>query len=365
MTAVGEIEGRTPLARTLPRPPGWLLGWWASGRLVVVAGVLAVHPSLATFGTWDGRWYRMIAGKGYLMVPGRQSDPAFFPLYPIILRGAQTIGIPIGVAGPLISNLALLAALVVFHALGREIVGEQVARRATIYLAIFPLGYVFSMTYPESLVLLLISAAPLAALRERWLLAAALGAAAALARPEGLFVALPLAGIAWRQRPRLAPGLRGLALGAVVAPAAALAAYPLYLSTLLHDPLAWSKAERAWGRHFSPLGPFEAVRSLPHVLSQQPWLARDVVAVVLYLALLGVAWRIRVPLTWIAAAAGVVVLPVFSGAFDSIGRFGLLAPPLFWGLAASASRPRLDAAVRILSVALLGAASLSLTAIFP
>ena len=61
------------------------------------------------------------------------------------------------------------------------------------------------MTYPESVVLVLMMAAPLAALRRRWWLAAFCAGAAALARPEGLFLFLPLAAIAWRQRQSLSP----------------------------------------------------------------------------------------------------------------------------------------------------------------
>ena len=114
-------------------------------------------------------------------------------------------------AGPLLSNLALLLGLGLFYALTREIFSEPLARRSTIYLAIFPLSYVFSMAYPESVELVLLTAAVLAALRRHWWLAAVCAGAAALARPEGLFLALPLAGIAWAQRRSLSPASRGAA----------------------------------------------------------------------------------------------------------------------------------------------------------
>jgi hypothetical protein len=363
--SAGPDSVAAPRVVTLPRPPRWLVGWWAAGRLVVVATALAVHPSVWTLGWWDGRWYRMVARDGYLLVPGRQSDPAFFPLYPILLRGVHALGIGWGVAGPLVSNLGLLAALVVFHALTRELFDPALARRATTYLAVCPLGYVFSMTYPESVVLGLVAGAALAALRGRWWLATACAAAAALARPEALFLALPLAGIAWRQRRTLDAAQRGAALAAALAPGAALASYPLYLATVLHDPLAWSRAERAWGRHFRPFGAIDAFRHLPSMLGQNAWIARDVVCFALYVALLVAARRAGTPPTWIAAGAAVVVLPVFSGAFDSIGRFGLLAPPLFWGLASLTRDERADRAVRIGSLVLLGAGTVSLAYVFP
>jgi hypothetical protein len=214
-------------------------------------------------------------------------------------------------------------------------------------------------------VLALICVAALAALRGHWIVAAGCAAAAALARPEGLFVALPLAAIAWERRRTLDPAGRGLALGAVLAPAAGLAAYPLYLARVLHDPLAWSRAEQAWGRRFAPLGFVKAVTTLPAEVSQNTWVVRDVVFLVLYLALLVVAWRSGVPRAWLLAALGIVVLPVFSASFASIGRFGLLAPPLFWGLAELGRSRRADHAIVGVSLVLLVTATATVPFMFP
>jgi hypothetical protein len=345
--------------------PRWLVGWWVVGRVVAITTALALKPTVWTLDRWDGRWYRMVARGGYLLVPGRQSDPAFFPLYPIMLRVLHAAGIGWGIAGPLLSNLALLLGLGLFYALTREIFSEPLARRATTYLAIFPLGYVFSMAYPESVVLVFLLASPLAALRRHWWLAAFCAAAAALARPEGLFLALPLADIAWRQRQSLSPARRGAALAAVLAPAAAIASYSLYLAIVLHDPLAWSQAERAWGRQFRLSGAYEAFAHLPATVGHDPWLVRDVVFFFGYLALLYAAWRVGTPLAWLAAAAAIVIVPVFTGAFDSIGRFGLLAPPLFWGLAGLTRSESSARVVRVVSLVLLVLGTASLAYVFP
>jgi hypothetical protein len=349
----------------LARPPRWLLGWWSAGRAVAIATALALKPTVWTLDRWDGRWYRMVARGGYLLVPGRQSDPAFFPLYPIMLRALHKVGLSWGVAGPLLSNLALLLGLWLFYALTREIFSEPLARRATTFLAVFPLGYVFSMAYPESVVLVFLLAAPLAALRRHWWLATFCAAAAALARPEGLFLALPLADIAWRQRASLSPTQRGAALAAVLAPLAAIASYSLYLATVLHDPLAWSQAERAWGRQFRISGAYEAFAHLPATVGHDPWLVRDVVFFFGYLVLLYAAWRVGTPLAWLIAAAAIVIVPVFTGAFDSIGRFGLLAPPLFWGLAGLTRSERSARVVRVVSLVLLVLGTASLVYVFP
>jgi hypothetical protein len=354
----------------------WIAGWWAAGRAIVFAATAAVHflgprgftrhedttHLFGLLGTWDGRWYRIVAAHGYLLEPGRQSDPAFFPLYPLLLRAVHALGVGYVTAGLLISNLALLAALVAFGELTRALFGARFARRATIYLAIFPLGFVFSMAYPESVVLLTICLGALAAMRGRWVAAAALLAAGTLARPETLFVALPLLPLALHVR---RPHERGLALGAALAPLAALGSFALYLGLKLHDPLAWTHAERAWGRRFTPLGLYRAIEDLPKAFHGNPWVVRDVVFFVLYLALLVAARRAGAPRTWVAAGAIVVILPTFSGSFHSIGRFGLLAPALFWGLAALGESQRADAVIRVASVLLLFGGVVTIPFAFP
>jgi hypothetical protein len=176
---------------------------------------------------------------------------------------------------------------------------------------------------------------------------------------------LPLADIAWRQRRSLSPAAGGAALAAVLAPVAAIASYSLYLATVLHDPLAWSQAERAWGRQFRLSAAYEAFAHLPVTIGHDAWLVRDVVFFFLYLALLYAAWRVGTPLAWLAAAVAIVVVPIFTGSFDSIGRFGLLAPPLFWGLAGLTKSARSERMVRVVLLGLLVLGTASLAYVFP
>jgi len=342
------------------RRSAWIGAWWLGSRTIVFATAAASH-SVSVLAGWDGHWYRTVASDGYLLVPGRQSDPAFFPLYPSLLRIVHSAGIGYETGGLLIANLAFLGALVAFHALTRDLFGDAIARRATKYVAIFPIGYVFSMAYPESLVLTAIALAGLAAVRGRWGVSAVAATAATLARPEGVFLAFPLAALAYRRRSELTPAEAGLAFGSALAPLGAFAAFPLYLDRVIHDPVAWSRAERAWGRHFSPLGAFHAVTGLPHAFAESAWIARDAAMAVLYILLLVAAARMGVPRAWLAAGSAVVILPLFSGSFESIGRFGLLAPPLFWGLASLARRRGVDLTLQALSIALLVAATATIT----
>jgi hypothetical protein len=368
-------EASSPRLRAL----AWIAGWWLAGRAAILAAAVAVHHfgpvgwmtkaqgahALGPLESWDARWYRMVAGSGYLLVPGRQSDPAFFPLYPVLMRGLHATGLGYTTSGLVLANAGFLVALVAFYALTQTMFSDSMARRAVAYLAVFPFGFAFSMVYPESIVLALIALAALAAMRGRWGWAAACAAAAALARPEGLFVALPLAALAWQQRHELSPRSRGVAIGAVLAPFAAIGSFSLYLWHVLGDPMAWSQAQRAWGREFSPVGAVRAVEGLGRAFAHDAWVTRDVVAVVVYLALLAVAARAGVSWPWLVSGLAIVVLPLFSGSFDSIDRFGLLAPAAFWGLAALGRDPRVNRLILGVSVPLLVAAIIVLPLRFP
>jgi len=306
-----------------------------------------------------------VASRGYLLVPGRQSDPAFFPLYPLLLRLGHAGAIGYRTGGIVLANAALPAALLVLYELSRRLLSEPIARRAACYAAVFPAGFAFSMAYPQSLTLLAVAAAALLAVERRFVWSAAAAAAATLLRPEGVFVCLPIAALVWRAWPGLRQTEQGRALAAVAAGPLALLTYPLYLSWALKDSGAWSEAQQAWGRSFSATGLVHVLYELPSKLQLNPWLIRDVVAVVIYAILLIAAARAGVPRAWLAAALLVLAVPLMSGSVESEARLGLLALPLYWGLAALGStRPR-DLTIRGICAGLLLAGTLTLPFIFP
>jgi len=238
--------------------------------------------------------------------------------------------------------------------------------RTAVYAAVFPAGYVFSMVYPESLVLAAIAFAGVLATRGRWTACAVAAAVAALARPEGVFVALPLLALAasrWRSLP---DGARGRALAAVAAAPAAVAGLALYHWRTFGDPIAFSSAQREWGRWLSHDGVWRAFAELSRAPgTYNVWLFRDAAFCILYVILLALALRAGVPRSWVAAGALIVLLPLFSGSFTSDARFGLLALPVYAGLASAGRRPWLDRGILVGSVLLLVAASATILMRWP
>jgi hypothetical protein len=359
-----------------------ILAWWAASRAIVLGSALLVQglgwprphwrrsiltEPLSVLASWDGRWYRIVAERGYLLVSGRQSDPAFFPLLPIVERTFHAVGLPLQVAGIAAANGFFLVGLLALYALGRELLPERDARRAAVYAAIFPLGFVFSMAYPEALVLAAAALAGLWALRGRWLACAGCAAAAALSRPEGVFVALPIAAVVLRRWPSVSLTERARATTAALAAPLALASFAAFLWWAVGNPFAWSAAEATWGRAFSPTGVVRALRALPTAMEHghDHWIYEDATFCALYLAVLLLALRARVPRAWVVTGALIVLLPLESGSLISDARYGLVALPVFWGLAIAGRRTWLDRLVRVVAPALLGAAVFTIPTHFP
>jgi len=354
----------------------WIVRWWGLSRLLVFVPAIisqevgwptrAPDRALALLTSWDGRWYRAIANHGYLAVPGRQSDTAFFPLFPIALRALRELGLSLDVGGLILANAAFLVGLVALYELARHWMSDADAHRAVVYAALFPFGFVFSMVYPEGIVLAAAAIAGVLALRGRWLWCALAVACATLARPEGVFLALPVLAIAVRGWKGLDESSRGRALVAILAGPVSLLAFGFYQWRSTGDALAFSHAQAAWGRATTPGGIVTALVKLVHEpTASSGWLYRDAAFCLVYLVCLVLAYRARVPRAWIAAGALIVLLPLWSGSWQSDARFGLLALPVYCGLAYAARRRWLDGVLRVTSGTLLALGSATILLHWP
>ncbi|HEY2569962.1 MAG TPA: mannosyltransferase family protein, partial [Solirubrobacteraceae bacterium] len=228
---------------------------------------------------WDASWYLVIAHYGYRpdLFPFTASRAAFFPAYPLGLRGISTLGVPPVLAGVLLSTLALALSLYGIHrlvtlelgGLRARLAGDSgdVARLAVLFTAFAPMAFFLSAVYSESLYLALSVGVFWFARQGRWAWVGALGALAAATRSIGLVLVLP-ALILYLYGPRedrpadfvrgaraLLPRYRPRAdvLWLALVPAG-LAAYLAYLSLSGGEAMAPFHAQQVWDRHFA--GPF-------------------------------------------------------------------------------------------------------------
>jgi hypothetical protein len=291
----------------------------------------------APLARWDSVWYLAIANDGYPADDPRRA--AFFPLYPLLVRGVNAVvGSPI-VAGTLVSLACFGIALVLLHRLTALELGAPSARATVWAIALFPAAVFFSAVYSEALYLALSVACLYAARTGRWARAGAAGALGAATRSAGVLLVVPLA-ILWLARGERRP--RDAAWIALVP--AGLAGFCVALALGGGDALAPFHAQDIWFRHFA--GPFVGVwdgtraawRGLHHL--DDPASRADVVLFGFLVAAvpLVVGTLRRLPAAYgayvLAALALPLSYPVGPQPLMSLPRFLVVLFPLFMGLGA-------------------------------
>ena len=302
---------------------------------------------------WDSVFFVRIAEHGY-----DKASAAFGPLYPgvVAVLGHVFFGHYV-LAGIAVSLAATLGAFVLFHRIAETRLGVDGARRALLYLALFPTALFLQAVYSESLYLLLALAAFVFAERGRFTAAGAATGLAILARITGVALVPALALLAWRCRHRL----RAFAGLSVAVPVASV--YPLLLWQQVGDPWAFAHAQDRWHRHFSPLGGLwqafvhwtPSGAGVHHAVAVN---AEDLAFLLLFVTLTVVAWR-RFGAAYGLFSAASLAIPLSDPSSRwpllSLPRFGLVIFPFFLALAAlTTGRPRLHTAVIACSSFLLG-----------
>jgi Mannosyltransferase (PIG-V) len=329
-----------------------------------------------TFAQWDSVWFLHIVRHGYDL----KETAAFFPLYPLVVRGVSEVLRSDVAAAVLVSLAAGAAAVAVLHRLARPLLGPTGAATTALLVTLYPIAFVFTAAYSDGLFLALAAGSFLAAVQRRPLLAGILGGLACGTRLIGLALLPALLVLLWPRGRRDA-----LRLAPLLLLPAAVAAYGLYLNHRLGDPWAFVHAQGVyWHRHVHPAGPLsglwlavkdgyqgasELLQHLPRAphgtfANRDQWASWNVVNLLLLVA---ASW-----LTWVAwrrlgAAYGLFsltyLLIVLTSPADlvplvSLPRFLLGDFPLFIALAALLeSRPQARAAVLVGFAAAGGAAA--------
>lgn len=303
------------------------------------------HPLLAGWARWDAAHYVAIAQVGYGGAnPSPHGGLGFFPLYPLLMRGAVTVtGLAptpghLAFAGIVIANACFLGVVPMLTRLAAARYGPDAARNAALLLCITPFGFFFDAAYTESLFLLLVLASLALGLRGRWWLAGLLAALASGTRLVGLALLPALLLMAYRRR----TGRRDLAALCVLAPLGMLA-YFAYTAWAFGDPFAYFHAQATWGGwndhvlFYTKLflfHPWKALASDPgHLI-----IMLDVALGLVYLAFLPQVWRDLDP----GIALFTALLVVLQGAMTwvSLGRYVLPAFGVYLAAGAVLTRPR-------------------------
>ena len=261
-----EEHAETRKRESLGQALGFVLAVYAASRLFyLLAGAWFVRiipvsyfqrtTSDTPFGTfniwahWDGEHYVALAASGYMQPPDNVS-PAFFPLYPMLMRSfAGLFGGPLSPGalslwGVLLSLLFLPFAMYFVYRISEHGWGPEVAKGTVLVLAFFPTAFFLNAVYTESL-FLAFSAGSIWALRVRrdLLLACVLAGLATATRNVGVFLLAPLLYEWFKNRDIYGWRVVYLAL----APSG-LILYMAYLWGRFGDPLLFYTEQGRWGR---------------------------------------------------------------------------------------------------------------------
>lgn len=326
---------------------------------------------------WDTGFYTEIADQGYRVHGVEFPSVAFYPLLPILIRLFRPISGDTLLSGLLVTNAALLAAVILLYLLVADEYEQSTADRAVWYLLIFPTSFFGSAIYSESLYLLVSIAALYLARRNQWWAAGVASIMGSMTRFIGILLA-PLLVVEWfeqRNRYREAPKNIGEhksvgkrkppdwtdLVAASLAPIGTLA-YMIYLAQNFGDALAFINASNVWGRT-----PSNLLATLAELLARPPqgWLwALSTAALpldnwldlafVIFFVLMGVVLLFQKRWsegTYVVLGA---LLPFTSGLLMSQRRYMWVLFPVFILLARWGKNPWVDRTVFVVSLLLLG-----------
>nr|WSX50699.1 mannosyltransferase family protein [Streptomyces sp. NBC_00974] len=371
-TAGGTPEAASHGMRSPRGPaPGALvaLGVFAAVRGLGVLVVAAVawwtgrSPVKLLGESWDSVWYLRIAEYGYgrtQMYPdigSLQSDSAFFPLYPVLIRCAWAV-LPgsLAAAALVVAWIAAGAAAVGVYRVGERLLGARGGVLLVALWAVLPHALMLTLAYTEALLAAFAAWALYALLRGRWGWAAGLAVLAGLTRPTGIAVAAAVVVAAAYEICRRRGRAPAAVWAAALAAPAGWASYVLLVGVRRGDPLGgYFAVQSGWGSRFD-FGA-AALRSARHALTGNVELATTVTVVLLAAALLlaGLLAADRtVPLP-LLVYTGVLLAMTYGGAgfFESKPRFLLPAFPLLLPAAAVMAKARPRTAV-VVTVVLAG-----------
>jgi hypothetical protein len=321
----------------------------------------------------DVGWYAAIADTGYESVPYDDSQPrswAFFPLFPMLWRGAAWMTGEYPLTGMAISHVCLLLGLLVVARLGECFSGDRTfAERAVFYLAFAPTSYFFSLPMTESLFLMLSASSFWAAARGRWWSAGGLGAFAAATRSGGALL-LPALIVARIQHLVRAPGLRDSdrsmsywlstlgALAPLLLVPIGLLAYMAYLDRVTGNAWAFRDIQSAWGRG-STFGIRSALKPLlgyaldpGGVAVAWNFVTLNACAAVGAIAA-AIVLAVRREWAYAVYTISAVVVPLTTLTLDSMARFVLVLFPVYFVLAELGKRRAIDQTIRVAFIATL------------
>ncbi|MCC6615962.1 MAG: hypothetical protein IT320_21000 [Anaerolineae bacterium] len=326
--------------------------------------------------SWDSEFYLSIGTVGYddpgvrvVETPGGDfsMNYAFFPLYPLTIRAVRApltlLGLtPIAtstLAGVIISLLGTLAGMIALYDITRDELEERGGVRTAFYLLIFPTSFFLAQVYAEGLFIGLAFSSLALLRRDKLLPAAILAALATWTRSIGIVLIIPLALswlrlVDWRAF-KLRRPLPTVALSAVLVLLPVIAY--LIWQALLGQP--FQQVETTWfGRNaFDFAKSWEGIQyafdQLLHSSNNQMRVYYGIEFAAVIFAIVACLLVIRRYPTLAIFGLGALVIPLTSGAPQSLVRYVLVVPALYVVLSRWGKHEAFDRAWTVFSILVL------------
>ena len=198
---------------------------------------------LDSFFRWDSGWYKSIIQGGYSYNTEKQSNVAFFPLYPILVKAiASLTSLNVPISGLLLSNLCLILALFFVYKISNIYLNKRGCEKVLILMLVFPTSFFYSCFYTESLYLLTTAACFYFFLNKKYFWSGFFGFFASLTRVTGVIIFLAFAiELLWKYlKKKELPKRESIFL--LLIPCG-LIAYMVFLAWKFNEPLAFVKIQ--------------------------------------------------------------------------------------------------------------------------
>jgi hypothetical protein len=345
-------------------------------------------PFMNSHISWDSEFYLSIATVGYddpsvraipsnfvwktaqqtYCVAGKDANCfslnyAFFPLYPWVIHlmayPMQLFGLtPIArstLAAVFVSLFGALGSMLALYFMTRSSLGEEGGVRTSFYFLIFPSSFFLAQVYTEGLFIGLTFGSLAFLTARKWGWSALLAVLAVWTRPGGAILLLPMA-MVWCMDKPWKDGLKSALLRGLAALSPAIS-YGIWSLT----PLAYKfhlVEDHYFARGLLAIGPSiqEWGRATNALITGDPpyqfYFGLEFAGVALALITCILLWKEHPEL----AAFGIAMVGfVFtSGIAQSMIRYVLVTPALFWILARWGKTPAFDRVWTLLSILLLG-----------
>ena len=297
---------------------------------------------------WDGDWYASIVTNGYddVLIEGIR----FFPGY--IFAGRFFNSFIPGSAADSLILIANIASLITLMAIKKLVLiekgSEELAKRSVWLLSVFPSAFVLTWAYAESLFLALSIFCFVALRKEQWKIVIFCSFAAALVRPTGLLLTIPIFCAIWESWKINQRKMSFQSIVALISGPVGSGIYILWASLHFDELFAPIKAQESFRGSF--VDPFSRViKGVSRVLTGAS--ATETLHIISALLLLFLLVKLFKdwPLRYGLFSSSCLMVALGAENINSLERYALNGFPIILSVLLLASQPRLRVVVPFVS----------------